>query len=80
MYAPGLAARQIQEHLKDICAAEVSTELISRVTDGVKELAAEWRGSPAIVAFRGIRNTAIIADDCVIGIKFYRVSEYYIAK
>ncbi|GMO53179.1 MAG: IS256-like element ISSod18 family transposase [Treponemataceae bacterium] len=46
MYAPGLTARQIQEHLKDIYAVEVSPELISRVTDEVKELAAEWRGRP----------------------------------
>jgi putative transposase len=47
MYALGLTTRQIQEHLKDIYAVEVSPELIrSRVTDEVKELAAEWRGRP----------------------------------
>ncbi|GMO24752.1 MAG: hypothetical protein Pg6A_11750 [Termitinemataceae bacterium] len=39
MYALGLTTRQIQEHLKDIYAVEVSPELISRVTDEVKELA-----------------------------------------
>jgi hypothetical protein len=44
VYAPGLTARQIREHLKDIYAVEVSPELISRVTDEVKELAAERRG------------------------------------
>ena len=44
MYAPGLTTRQIQDHLKDIYAVDVSPELISRVTDGVKEPAAEWRG------------------------------------
>jgi transposase-like protein len=44
MYALGLTTRQIQDHLKDIYAVEVSPELISRVTDEVKELAAEWRG------------------------------------
>ena len=44
MYALGLTTRQIQDHLKDIYAVEVSPELISRVTDGVKELASEWRG------------------------------------
>ncbi|GMO48868.1 MAG: hypothetical protein Pg6C_11580 [Treponemataceae bacterium] len=32
--------------MKDIYAAEVSPELISRVTDGVKEPAAERRGRP----------------------------------
>ena len=46
MYALGLTTRQIQEHLKDIYAVDVSPELISRVTDEVKELAAEWRGRP----------------------------------
>jgi transposase-like protein len=46
MYALGLTTRQIQDHLKDIYAVEVSPELISRVTDEVKELAAEWRGRP----------------------------------
>jgi transposase-like protein len=44
MYALGLTTRQIQDHLKDIYAVDVPPEMISRVTDGVKELAAEWRG------------------------------------
>jgi transposase-like protein len=44
MYALGLTTRQIQERLKEIYAVDVSPELISRVTDEVKELAAEWRG------------------------------------
>jgi transposase-like protein len=44
MYALGLTTRQIQNHLKDIYAVDVSPELVSRVTDEVKELAAEWRG------------------------------------
>jgi transposase-like protein len=43
MYALGLTTRQIQEHLKEMYAVEVSPELISRVTDEVKELADEWR-------------------------------------
>jgi transposase-like protein len=46
MYALGLTTRQIQDHLKDIYAVEVSPELISRVTDEVKELAGEWRSRP----------------------------------
>jgi transposase-like protein len=46
MYALGLTTRQIQDHLKEIYAVEVSPELISRVTDEVKELAAEWRSRP----------------------------------
>jgi transposase-like protein len=46
MYALRLTTRQIPEHLKDIYAVEVSPELISRVTDEVKELAVEWWGCP----------------------------------
>jgi transposase-like protein len=44
VYALGLTTRQIQDHLKELYAVEVSPELISRVTEEVKELAAEWRG------------------------------------
>jgi transposase-like protein len=44
MYALGLTIWQIQDHLKDIYAVAVSSELISQVTDEVKELTAEWRG------------------------------------
>jgi transposase-like protein len=44
MYALGLTTRQIQEQLKEMYAVEVSPELISRVTEEEKELAAEWRG------------------------------------
>jgi transposase-like protein len=40
MYALGLTTRQIQDHLKEIYAVDVSFELISRVTGEVKELPA----------------------------------------
>jgi transposase-like protein len=38
MYALGLTTRQIQDHLKEIYAVDVSPDLISRVTDEVREL------------------------------------------
>jgi transposase-like protein len=44
MYGLGLTTRQIQGHLKDIYAVDVSPELISRVTDEVKGLLDDWRG------------------------------------
>ena len=44
MYALGLTTRQIQDHLKDIYAVEVSPELISRVTDEVKEMDNAYTG------------------------------------
>lgn len=43
MYALGMTTRDITKHLKDIYNVEVSPELISRVTDSVKELLDEWR-------------------------------------
>ena len=46
MYGLGLSTKAIQENLKDIYNVEVSPELISRVTDGVKDLVEEWRSRP----------------------------------
>jgi transposase-like protein len=43
MYSRGMTTREITEHLKEIYHVEVSPELISRVTDSVKELIEEWR-------------------------------------
>jgi transposase-like protein len=49
MYALGLSTKAIQENLKDIYNVDVSPEVISRVTDGVKGLVEERRNllSPA---------------------------------
>ena len=38
MYARGMTTREIAGHLKEIYGTEVSSELISRTTDSVKEL------------------------------------------
>ena len=46
MYSHGMSTQGIQENLKDIYNVDVSPELISRVTDGVKELVEEWRNRP----------------------------------
>jgi putative transposase len=46
MYGLGLSAAAVQENLKDIYSMDVSPELISRVTDEVKGMAAEWRNRP----------------------------------
>ena len=43
MYALGLTTRQIQDHLREIYSVDVSPELISRVTDEVKDMLDEWR-------------------------------------
>lgn len=46
LYARGLTVREIQGHLKEIYATEVSPDLISRVTDAVLETVKEWQGRP----------------------------------
>jgi len=46
MYGLGLSTKAIQENLKEIYNVDVSTELISRVTDEVKGLVDEWRNRP----------------------------------
>ena len=46
MYGLGLSTKGIQANLKEIYNVEVSTELISRVTDEVKGLVEEWRNRP----------------------------------
>jgi len=43
MYSRGMTTREITESLKEIYGVEVSPELISRVTDSVKDLLDEWR-------------------------------------
>lgn len=46
MYARGMTVREIQGHLKDIYAVEVSPDLISRVTSAVMEEVREWQARP----------------------------------
>jgi putative transposase len=43
MYSRGMTIRDITETLKEIYKVDVSLELISRVTDSVKDLIDEWR-------------------------------------
>jgi putative transposase len=44
LYARGLSAREIQQHLEEIYHVEVSPSLISAVTDGVLEEVKSWQG------------------------------------
>ncbi len=43
MYSRGMTTREIATHLKEIYHVDVSPELISRVTDSIKDLIDEWR-------------------------------------
>jgi len=46
MYAKGMSTRDIEEHLRDIYGVEVSSGLVSRVTDRVMPLIIEWQNRP----------------------------------
>ncbi len=46
LYAKGLTTGEIQAHLAEVYGAEVSRDLISKVTDAVNEELAAWRNRP----------------------------------
>lgn len=46
MYARGMTVREIQGHLKDVYAVDVSPDLISKVTSVVMEEVREWQTRP----------------------------------
>ena len=60
MYARGISTRAIQGHLDELYGIEVSSDLISAVTDAVLDEVAEWQNRPLeacypIVFFDAIR-------------------------
>ena len=46
MYARGMTVREIQGHLRDVYAVDVSADLISRLTSAVMEEVREWQARP----------------------------------
>lgn len=46
LYARGLTVREIQGHLQELYAVDVSPDLISRVTDAVLEEVRDWQARP----------------------------------
>src|SRR6202522_2482429 len=46
LYARGMTVREIQGHLAELYGAEVSPDLISRVTDAVVDEVREWQNRP----------------------------------
>jgi len=46
MYAKGLSTRDIEDHLKDIYGIDVSAGLVSKVTDRIMPVIAEWQSRP----------------------------------
>jgi transposase-like protein len=46
MYAKGMSTRDIESHMRDIYGIDVSAGLVSKVTDKVMPLVAEWQTRP----------------------------------
>ncbi len=46
LYARGVAVREIQGHLAELYATDVSPDLISQVTDAVLDEVREWQTPP----------------------------------
>src|SRR5690242_21148276 len=51
MYARGMSTREIVGHLRELYGIEVSSDLISAVTDAVLEEVAAWQARPLEVAY-----------------------------
>jgi putative transposase len=69
MYARGMTVREIQGHLRELYAVDVSPDLISRVTDAVLDEVREWQNRPLdavypIVFFDALRVK--IRDESVV--------------
>lgn len=74
MYAKGMSTRDIEEQLRDIYGIEVSSSLISRITDKVMPLVTQWQNRPLdavypIVFLDGIvfkvRRDAKVVNKCL---------------
>ena len=51
MYARGMTVREIQGHLKELYATDISADLISSVTDAVIEEIRDWQNRPLEVLY-----------------------------
>ena len=46
MYAKGMSTRDIEDHMRDIYGIDVSAGMVSKVTDKIMPLVAEWQARP----------------------------------
>ncbi|GAB6179939.1 IS256 family transposase [Desulfotomaculum defluvii] len=46
MYAKGMSTRDIEDHMRDIYGVEVSATMVSKVTDKILPMIAEWQARP----------------------------------
>lgn len=60
LYARGLSVRDIQAHLEELYATEVSPTLISAVTDAVREELAAWQSRPLEMVYAVVWLDALV--------------------
>ena len=74
MYAKGMSTRDIEDHLRDIYGVDVSSSLVSRITDKIMPAVTEWQSRPLdmvypIIFLDGIvfkvRKDARIINKCL---------------
>jgi putative transposase len=74
MYAKGMSNRDIEDHLRDVYGVDASASLISRITDKIMPVVAEWQNRPLdavypIVFMDGIifkvRKDAKVINKCM---------------
>lgn len=46
LYAKGMSTRDIEEHMKDLYGIEVSAAMVSKVTDKIMPMVADWQCRP----------------------------------
>ena len=69
LYARGMTVREIQGHLRELYAVEVSPDLISRVTDAVLDEVRDWQNRPLDTVYPGVFFDALrvkIRDESVV--------------
>ena len=63
LYARGMTVREIQGHLRELYAVEVSPDLISRVTDAVLDEVRDWQNRPLDTVYPVVFFDALAGQD-----------------
>ena len=63
LYARGMTVREIQGHLRELYAVEVSPALISRVTDAVLDEVRDWQNRPLDTVYPVVFFDALAGQD-----------------
>lgn len=61
LYGRGMSTRDIENHIKEMYGVDVSPDLVSRVTDSIKDELDEWRSRPLEPVYPIVYIDAIVA-------------------